>query len=46
MRLRQEGCDAGQGFYLSRPLEVADAERFLATTGNAVLAPEPAAATM
>ena len=29
-RLKHEGCDAGQGFYFSRPLEVADADRFLA----------------
>jgi len=30
MRLKLEGCHAGQGFYFSRPLEEADAERFLA----------------
>jgi EAL domain-containing protein (putative c-di-GMP-specific phosphodiesterase class I) len=32
-RLRREGCHAGQGFYFSRPLEVADAQVFL--TANA-----------
>ena len=36
MRLKREGCDAGQGFYFSRPLEVADAQHFLATAGNGV----------
>ncbi len=30
VRLKHEGCDAGQGFYFSRPLEALDAERFLA----------------
>ena len=30
MRLKLEGCDAGQGFYFSHPLEEADAEQFLA----------------
>ena len=34
MRLKHEGCDAGQGFYFSRPLEAADAERFLAAAGD------------
>jgi diguanylate cyclase (GGDEF)-like protein/PAS domain S-box-containing protein len=29
-RLRHEGCEAGQGFYFSRPLEAPDAHRFLA----------------
>jgi EAL domain-containing protein (putative c-di-GMP-specific phosphodiesterase class I) len=29
LSLRHEGCDAGQGFYFSRPLEPADAESFL-----------------
>ena len=36
MRLKHEGCDAGQGFYFSHPLEVADAQRFLATAGSGV----------
>jgi diguanylate cyclase (GGDEF)-like protein/PAS domain S-box-containing protein len=36
MRLKHEGCDAGQGYFFSRPLEVADAQRFLATAGNDV----------
>jgi diguanylate cyclase (GGDEF)-like protein/PAS domain S-box-containing protein len=36
MRLRHEGCDAGQGFYFSHPLEVADAQRFLATAASGV----------
>ena len=30
MLLQDEGCDAGQGFYFSRPLEGADADGFLA----------------
>ena len=37
-RLQQEGCNAGQGFYFSRPLEVADAELFLAGANNEVIA--------
>jgi diguanylate cyclase (GGDEF)-like protein/PAS domain S-box-containing protein len=36
MRLKQEGCDAGQGFYFSRPLEAPDAERFLAAASDGV----------
>ncbi len=30
VRLQHEGCNAGQGFYFSRPLPAADAEVFLA----------------
>ncbi|HEY5024673.1 MAG TPA: EAL domain-containing protein [Acidimicrobiales bacterium] len=30
IRLKEEGCDAGQGFYFSRPLEPGDAGSFLA----------------
>jgi len=44
-RLKREGCDAGQGFYFSRPLEAADAERFLATAGEPALSVEPVAIT-
>jgi diguanylate cyclase (GGDEF)-like protein/PAS domain S-box-containing protein len=36
MRLKQEGCDAGQGFYFSHPLEEAAALRFLAATKEAM----------
>jgi diguanylate cyclase (GGDEF)-like protein/PAS domain S-box-containing protein len=45
MQLRHEGCDAGQGFYFSRPLEAADAQRFLeqAVEGVLVATPGPAA---
>jgi Amt family ammonium transporter len=39
-RLQEEGCDAGQGFYFSRPLESADAGQFLAAA-NHVTAPGP-----
>ncbi len=34
-RLKQEGCDAGQGFYFSRPLEPEDAQRFLVDAAGA-----------
>ena len=33
-RLKHEGCDAGQGYYFSRPLEVADADAFLAAAAD------------
>ncbi len=36
MQLKHEGCDAGQGFYFSRPLEEADAQRFLAAAVDGV----------
>jgi len=45
MQLLQEGCDAGQGFYFSRPLEDAAAERFLAAASRDVIAAGPAGAT-
>jgi hypothetical protein len=38
IRLRMEGCDAGQGFYYARPLEADDAERFMAEKSNTVTA--------
>jgi EAL domain-containing protein (putative c-di-GMP-specific phosphodiesterase class I) len=41
MQLKHEGCDAGQGFYFSRPLEEADAERFLAATVHGVSTESP-----
>ena len=34
-RLKQEGCDAGQGFYFSRPLESRGRERFLVDAAGA-----------
>jgi len=37
-RLLEEGCSAGQGFFFSRPLEEADAERFLAGADTGVVA--------
>jgi EAL domain-containing protein (putative c-di-GMP-specific phosphodiesterase class I) len=37
-RLRDEGCNAGQGFYFSRPLEVADAVVFLAGASDGIVA--------
>jgi diguanylate cyclase (GGDEF)-like protein/PAS domain S-box-containing protein len=37
-RLLEEGCCAGQGFFFSRPLEEADAERFLAGADTGVVA--------
>jgi EAL domain-containing protein (putative c-di-GMP-specific phosphodiesterase class I) len=44
--LRQEGCDGGQGFYFSRPLEAADAELFLAAARDRCdpAGPDPAPA--
>jgi len=41
-RLQEEGCDAGQGFYFSRPLESADAGQFLAGANDRT-APVPLA---
>jgi len=46
MRLKQEGCDAGQGFYFSRPLEAPDAERFLAAASDSTRALEQVAVTL
>jgi EAL domain-containing protein (putative c-di-GMP-specific phosphodiesterase class I) len=46
MRLKEEGCDAGQGFYFSRPLEPNDAERFLAAIRKGVDAPDAVAVTL
>jgi diguanylate cyclase (GGDEF)-like protein/PAS domain S-box-containing protein len=46
MRLKDEGCDAGQGFYFSRPLEPHDAERFLAAARKGVDAPDAVAVTL
>jgi EAL domain-containing protein (putative c-di-GMP-specific phosphodiesterase class I) len=43
-RLRQERCDAGQGFFFSRPLEEADAERFLMAARKGVVEAETTAA--
>jgi EAL domain-containing protein (putative c-di-GMP-specific phosphodiesterase class I) len=45
LRLKQEGCDAGQGFYFSRPLEAADAQRFLTTAFHDAHTPGPVAVT-
>jgi EAL domain-containing protein (putative c-di-GMP-specific phosphodiesterase class I) len=45
LRLEQEGCDAGQGFYFSRPLEDTDAERFLADAAKGRGTPELIAGT-
>jgi diguanylate cyclase (GGDEF)-like protein/PAS domain S-box-containing protein len=45
LRLKQEGCDAGQGFYFSRPLEAADAQHFLATSLQESRTPGPVAVT-
>jgi len=42
--LQDEGCDAGQGFYFSRPLEPADADRFLAAATAGVFETRPVAA--
>ena len=42
MRLLQEGCDAGQGFYFSPPVEEAEAERFLADANKGRIAAESA----
>ncbi len=36
--LQHEGCNAGQGFYFSRPLEVAAALAFLASASEGVVA--------
>jgi diguanylate cyclase (GGDEF)-like protein/PAS domain S-box-containing protein len=36
-RLRQESCDAGQGYFFSYPLEEADAEHFLMAAGKGVI---------
>ena len=36
MQLKHEGCDAGQGFYFSRPLAEADAQPFLAAAVDGV----------
>ncbi len=41
VQLKHEGCDAGQGFYFSRPLEAADAQRFLEQAAHGVLAATP-----
>jgi hypothetical protein len=35
-RLQREGCEKGQGFYYARPMEPADAERFIAERTGAV----------
>jgi diguanylate cyclase (GGDEF)-like protein/PAS domain S-box-containing protein len=43
-RLRQERCDAGQGFFFSRPLEEADAKRFLMAARGGVVEAETTAA--
>ncbi|HTT87111.1 MAG TPA: bifunctional diguanylate cyclase/phosphodiesterase, partial [Acidimicrobiales bacterium] len=43
-RLRREGCDAGQGFYFSRPLDLSDAGQFIAgATSDLVLIADPGA---
>jgi len=41
VQLKHEGCDAGQGFYFSRPLEQADARRFLAGAVEGVVITGP-----
>ena len=46
VRLKQEGCDAGQGFYFSRPLEHADAQRFLADAVDGVVTTDPVPVTL
>ena len=46
VQLKHEGCDAGQGFYFSRPLEAADAQRFLEQAVHGVLAATPATAAL
>ncbi len=43
IRLQHEGCDAGQGFYFSRPLEEGDAELFLSAANEDALGPGHAA---
>lgn len=46
VQLKHEGCDAGQGFYFSRPLEAVDAQRFLEQAAHGVLAASPVTATL
>ena len=45
-RLQHEGCDAGQGFYFSRPLEAPAAEQFLAEAVRRVDTTGPVALTL
>ena len=46
VRLQHEGCDAGQGFYFSRPLEAPDAERFLSEALRRIDTTGPVALTL
>jgi diguanylate cyclase (GGDEF)-like protein len=41
-QLQDEHCDSGQGFLFARPLDVADAERFLQSWANGVSPSTPA----